>query len=422
MESTSFPQFSLLPSELRCKIWRLALSRRIIPVRLRIDLDTWNSSTEADWWTNYRVFEDATPLPVPPGLLVNHEARHEIAPFYREPLTIDRAVLEAILKWPAFSSLSSAAAVGESGLRGMCDGRRIPRFNRDFDVLEWAGTRRWASPAGRAMQRGQPLFLAACLSVRHVSLEINDSMHYQLETLAFAVLDRDQPLQTLTIRDDSPHQCRMDDRLVGEFRLARRPAAAREIPKVTEGAQVRSALQTYPACSFPWAAVAAPPGGADDDDDDTDDYLFQFPDDMINARVLPLQHQPSLEPMTRLDSRYAIYQVLGPEHLSSNRSSSSRDSSSSSSGSSSGYVESLCEALAAPPEIYALLEHTVYRERDTYYAKLAKYGTFGRYLQADVAVWLLRMKVRARVGRAVDEAESFFIPCHGFCVADYGLP
>ena len=47
---TTFPQFNLLPTELRLKIWMNAIPRRTIAVQFKEDLDAWNWATEPNWW------------------------------------------------------------------------------------------------------------------------------------------------------------------------------------------------------------------------------------------------------------------------------------------------------------------------------------------------------------------------------------
>ncbi|KAF7531744.1 hypothetical protein G7054_g8603 [Neopestalotiopsis clavispora] len=191
----SFPQFSLLPAELRCKVWRYALPQRTVFFRLKMDMDAWNWASESDWWAHYVLTGDhksatattTTTQQLPSLLLVNHEARFESAKAYRQ-LTIDKAVLKRCL---------SNEFVVDSSLERMRNLKKTPRLNVDNDILEWAHVKRWSrnNPA-----RCSALFLAASMSVQHVVVEYDHYLHTSLLSLALSVMDVESPLKSLTLK------------------------------------------------------------------------------------------------------------------------------------------------------------------------------------------------------------------------------
>lgn len=239
---SSFHLFSQLPVELRLKIYHLALTPRTVPVRLRLDLGAWNWSTEKDWWTTYAVVPDKEfpSSPMPLVLDACYEARRELSGLYGG-LEIERNILESLLE-PGSGKLdsssdnddeteadkgdksSSTKKLLESLLSGS-QGRRRPRFNPDRDILAWRDPRRWAC-CGDAQLRTlvHPLFLAASLSVRRVSVEYVPCMADLLEVLAFGVLDGGggARLDALDVRVQNPSDCR-----VLRFRLCRVPETTR---------------------------------------------------------------------------------------------------------------------------------------------------------------------------------------------------
>ncbi|KAK6214009.1 hypothetical protein LQW54_004783 [Pestalotiopsis sp. IQ-011] len=239
---SSFHLFTQLPMELRLKIYHLALTPRTVPVRLRLDLDAWNWSTEKDWWTTYAVVPDKEfpSSPMPSVLGSCYEARRELSGLYG-CLEIERSILESLLG-PGSGKLhpsddddgaeteadqvdksSSTKKLLESLLSGS-QGRRRPRFNPDRDILAWREPRRWAC-CGDAQLRTlvHPLFLAASLSVRRVSVEYVPCMADLLEVLAFGVLDGSGGrLDALDVRVQNPSDCR-----VLRFRLCRVPETTR---------------------------------------------------------------------------------------------------------------------------------------------------------------------------------------------------
>ncbi|KAI1140037.1 hypothetical protein F5Y05DRAFT_376945 [Hypoxylon sp. FL0543] len=200
-----FPQFRHLPAELRCAIWRFAVPRRNVPVKLKMDLDTWNAATEWDsLLIHYRVVHDGQAPPLPSVGLVNHEAHDEIMKHYK-PLQLRRNAVKRALRNHEVDDTAFDTIRGSS---------RISLFHLECDVLEWRAPQHWLTN----YQVLYPLFVAACLSVRHVSIYFQDRLHPQIMTIALAVLDEDQPLQTLTTIMGRPPE------RVFHYRVARRPS------------------------------------------------------------------------------------------------------------------------------------------------------------------------------------------------------
>ncbi|KAI1870544.1 uncharacterized protein JN550_005087 [Neoarthrinium moseri] len=293
---SAFALFPLLPDELKLKIYRMALPGRSVPVRLKLDLEAWNWSSERDWWTCYALVPDtdAPRTPLPALLGVRYEAWQELRNLY-PPLQISRSVLAALLTSSKESgagneamgdygdadevdegiamgpapislpapisslSISQSREIGSQplpSLHTLLDSMLIPRhdgdegkaclrrpsFHPDLDILCWRDTQRWAS-CGDAQLRTfvHPLFLAASLSVRYVSVDYVPSMAGLLEVLALSVLDTRRPLEGLELRVRNPSDCRLL-----RFRLCRVPGSiggrAREIGPVlgedgTEGVE-----------------------------------------------------------------------------------------------------------------------------------------------------------------------------------------
>ncbi|KAI1394435.1 uncharacterized protein F4822DRAFT_388167 [Hypoxylon trugodes] len=273
----SFPQFRDLPAELRCKIWRMAIPRRIVSARLKLDLDAWNAATETDWMqVHYRVVPDDRKSFLNPVALVNHEARHEMTKNYK-PLRISRKAVEKSLGTRIMD------------LDAFCGSSRIPWFNPEYDVLGWTEPKRWSTGCN---EQPCPLFLAACLSVRYVEFKLDVSMNTQLEILAFAVLDRDQPLETLTIivKEDGPR-----------YRLTRRPPNSKFLCGKSRNDMIH-VLSRSPVSLFPWCNIAKDP--------------TQKPHPLVN-RMLVEVSRPKQKPLglkTRLGTRFAIYGVFDPDH------------------------------------------------------------------------------------------------------------
>lgn len=362
MESdSSFPQFSQLPAELRCKIWRFAIPRRTIPARLKLDLDAWNGATETDWMQHYRVVFDGPEPSLPPLPLVNHEARYEITRSYSRPLAISSAALKQSL---------GARSLDDAEFEDMCASSRISRFNAECDVLEWKDPKRWL-PRSMQLQQPHPLFLAACLSVRHVSLEYEASMHRQLEALTAAVLDKDQPLETLTVtlvlpNEDQGHQ----------FRLARRPANLRLLDK--DEKDVRAILSQHSTCFIPWCKELK--DGADIGDD------VQALVDETAVDGIP-HALKAATPETRQNSEFLIYKVSSPGNMECN-----------------DFINWFWYVSLYPEKMGIKI-----RNQD-------KLWDFGNDIQKDTKVWLERLRYCHGC------ASLYPITRHGFCLPDYGLP
>ncbi|KAI1407106.1 hypothetical protein F5Y13DRAFT_175668 [Hypoxylon sp. FL1857] len=345
MES-SFPQFGLLPAEIRCKIWRFAIPRRIVPVRLKLDLDTWNAATEADSiLSHYRVTYDGQAPLLPSVGLVNHEAHYEIINNYK-PLQLDRNSVRQALGLQTTESTAFST---------ICDSSRISSFNPDRDVLEWMAPHRWAIPS---LDKLRPLLLGACLPVRHVSFQfqtLSILLFNNLKILACAVLDQDQPLETLTLTMEYPTE------RVHRYRLARRPSN----PEVLKGdlGDVQRILLRYSACFLPWYKTTR--GDEQTSVRDPHNYVHRtLANDFRSSLMLSAQE-------ARLDAQFSIYEVLYPDDLEDKK-----------------YMEKRWSELR-----WAL----------------------NNDIQMDIQLWLARFSLLHRM-------DSKPVPCHGFCLSDYGLP
>ncbi|KAI8630049.1 hypothetical protein F5Y19DRAFT_484466 [Xylariaceae sp. FL1651] len=348
MEFT-FPQFGLLPTELRCQIWRHSLPCRIIPARLRLNLDTWNSATEDDWWLHYNVVLDGKEPPLPPAALVNREARFEIEKCYKMPLQIDK---ERVTK------AQRTLPLDEIALDRSCERSHIPKFHPQYDVLEWTKIERWGTEPALL-----DLFFWACLSVEHVSIEYTPCLSWQLEELAFAVLDQAQSPRTLTFK------LRQSTGSYRQFRLAKCSSKLRRL-EVDEA--LGNAVMHNSACLLPWCRIGSVDGGGSVDP----------PHPIINE-LLAQQGRPPLPAASRLDSRFAIFEILYPSDLRDEQSCKSR-----------------LQALASPPVI-DWSSRTGFGARSSF---------FNEHNQVDVALWV----------REVKRNESV-VPYHGFCLPLYGL-
>ncbi|KAI1400574.1 hypothetical protein F4819DRAFT_461154 [Hypoxylon fuscum] len=291
----SFPQFGLLPAEIRCKIWRFAIQPRVVLARLKMDMDSWNAATEEDWMQiHLRLTCDGKEPALPLLVLVNHEARHEIMSLYGQPFRISKDAVKR----------SSPVDLDDATVDTMCNSSRMSQFYPESDVLTWVQAIRWS---GNDPMTPCPLFLAACLSVRHVDIHADKSMYTQLDVLALAVLDQDQPLETLTITKPI-----VLGQVPNQYRLARRPAAPRLLEKgllQEESLEERAVKYTdlwdavsrhSSACFLPWYKA-----GPDS---------VQSPHPFVN-KVLTQNiwtGQRPLTPETCLDPRFAIYVVLFP--------------------------------------------------------------------------------------------------------------
>ncbi|KAI0106582.1 hypothetical protein F4776DRAFT_657687 [Hypoxylon sp. NC0597] len=268
MES-SFHQFCLLPAEIRCKIWRFAIPCRIIPARLKLDLDTWNAATETDLlMTHYRVIYDGQRPLLPSAGLVNHEAHHEMIKRYK-PLRLSRDAVKHALGYQK---------VDDTAFNTICDSSRISSFNPECDVLEWMAPQRWIVPD---FEKRCPLFIAACLSVRHVSFHFQEKTPTRLDIIALAVLDPDQPLETLTIT------MRRTAERVFRSRLARRPSK----PEALQGGfeDIHRILLQHAAYFPSW-----------------DEALFKR---LTSAHIDGALYMPRPQ-ASRLGTQFSIYEIL----------------------------------------------------------------------------------------------------------------
>lgn len=292
----SFHLFSQLPIELRLRIYQFALTPRTVPVRLKLDLDAWNWSVGKDWWTCYAVVADAErpSAPLPPVLGARYEAWAELEGLYGG-LEIDQDILKTLLvprrqrnreeetnnDDEIEDEKEEEAEEGGGGggddddddseplterlVENLLSHRgkhRRPRFNADHDILEWREPRRWVCCGDQQLRTlVHPLFLAATLSVRRVSIEYVSCMADLLEVMALAVLDSSSGsrLDTLDISVKNPSDCR-----VLRFRLCRLPQVTRldgkrELPgRVMDPVEDRpqdidELVRRHGLVWFPWA-------------------------------------------------------------------------------------------------------------------------------------------------------------------------
>ncbi|KAI2465400.1 hypothetical protein F4781DRAFT_26826 [Annulohypoxylon bovei var. microspora] len=263
----SFPQFRLLPPEIRCMIWNFAITRRIVPVRPKWDSearDDIDEEEEEDWEQFYmRVVYDG-PVPLLSIALVNHEARHEIG---MKPLLIDRETI----RW-SLGNLKVSDTVFDT----LCESSRIPWFNPQRDVLKWREPHRCVGWWDYLWSR--PVFLAACLSVRHISVGYKKAMRKQLEVLALAVLDPTRSPETLTITYEG---------YTTKHRLARHPSGPKAF-LTDDWENLELLLFDHSVCFLPWYET--------------------FQDD-VPVFIEGPHHK------TRLDTRFSIYEVVSfPDH------------------------------------------------------------------------------------------------------------
>ncbi|KAI0179402.1 hypothetical protein GGR52DRAFT_304791 [Hypoxylon sp. FL1284] len=244
MESEpSFPQFRRLPAELRCKIWRLAVPRRTVSVRAEAETVAVDGAPPGVVHWQYRVVCDGPAPPLPRLGLVSHEAYYETVRCYSKPLAIDRGAAVRALESHPPADNDDESATPEELARARLE---MAPFSASRDVLEWREPpRRQQGPLLR------PVFVAACLSVRHASVAYDSSMHGELLALAAAVLDARQPLETLTVTLALP---RYD--YCHRFRLAKRPASVRMLG---EGdTDVKPILSRHRTCFIPWLGEPMP--------------------------------------------------------------------------------------------------------------------------------------------------------------------
>lgn len=229
----TFPQFALLPAELRCKIWRQALPRRTVAFRLKMDMDAWNWSSEDDWWMHFYVAADYPTSTIPAVCFTNHEAYGELSKLY-QPFKLQ---IES-LRWAFYERFAE-----ESTLIRMCEQARTPRFNADLDIMEWTRIHRWSQTS---VEKYSPLFLATIATVRHASFERDPSTLPPLRILEAMVLNPKCLLETITITLKGEKKLR--------FRLAPVPDSDH---RLREGDNIHQVLKTHGASLLPWFRPAA---------------------------------------------------------------------------------------------------------------------------------------------------------------------
>ncbi|KAJ1326203.1 2EXR family [Microdochium nivale] len=390
----SFPQFALLPAELRLRIWRFAAPRRTVPVRLKQDLDAWNWASNLDWWMHYNVVSDnnnphkqqhdaAAPdyNKIPAVLLVNTEARGELIKQYREPLRINRELVKWLSLRPWEGPLATVGLAANLGLGQpqqpasesfdrMCDAPSVKPFHPEFDVLEWAETWRWHRDA---TTNTTPLFLGACLSVRHVSLEYAVWMSQPLGTLARMITEKrsDISLQTITVTVNQPRKRRQS-----QFRLARKPRAGKLTPSASPAKDsweqqiqnVKSAVEENGAALFQSTLA--------------DEYSYQ-----------------TFDP-----SEFAVFQVIRSAELT--------------------------DDAAAYDRLRQLAWKSASQFAAPYWEEAARSDPMQddampkKQLDSDLAVWCEKLKAHAvdPFSRTLPAAAVLTIPCHGICTPEHGLP
>lgn len=377
---TTFPQFNLLPTELRLKIWRDAIPRRTIAVRFKEDLDAWNWATEPNWWLcDDLKLDRVRPRPrLPSVAYVNREARAEVLKWYDRSPKVDREAA----RW-----LVPEQVDREGGDPTLIRKPEIQRLNLDRDVIEWPDPYQRRRP--RNYDGDYALFLGACLGLRHVSIEYVGRGHFLFEKMAAAVLDTTQSLQTLTVTvvdRKRKHQY--------QVRLARRPR--NPVALVQNVKKVGAALRRHSAAFLPW--FKPPEGG------DIDGQNWQNPHPLLK-RTLKSMRTPGVSNMpddTQLGYEFAFFLVLRQSDLDDTQ-----------------LVKSLSTEMRPPPEqrLGTGAQATSWR--------------FGENIQVDIILWpmmvddipsILGSPSRIWFGRPGAPNEDMLIPFHGFCSSGYGLP
>lgn len=217
-----------------------------------------------------------------------------------------------------------------------------------------------------------PLFLAACLSVRRVVVEYAPAVANQLETLALAVLDDRQPLRSLDILATGPSEGGML-----RFRLAETP---KELPYLKHGEAVSQTVSKHGVAFFPWFRPGRPQG--------------RLPE---NLNPVALQAVESQYPEAKFllegarlrgPASYCIIQVVNYTSPSLG-------------------VAKRRTALSSP-------------EKLSFHYKHAR-GTiqFGENMQTDIMLWLNGLKMYAAGFPANLPFEISGMCCHGFCMGQW---
>ncbi|KAK7957030.1 uncharacterized protein PG986_006252 [Apiospora aurea] len=382
-----FHQFGLLPLEIRYKIWRYTLPCRVVNLRLKPNIDVRNWAPPGDWWLHYVLDHDddadqdsdteqsaasSSSSSLPSVLLTCYEAYQELARHYR-PIPLDQPLLKRSLGGDAVWERDSTPAEDYSAAR-------LTRFCRDNDTLRWAGTSRWGlsvrSPAN-------PLFLAASLAVRRVVVEYAPAVASQLEVLALAVLDVEQPLERLELVATNPSGGR---RL--RFRLRETPS--REVKHLSTAKSVSEIVAGGGTACFPWFS-------REDSQDDRQDNTEE--PNPVAQKVIEWQF-PAASPLflnSRFHARgsYCILQVL--EDINSSSSSSSNGCSL------DNDVAVRVGKLMDPGKLSFQYQHA----RDPV--------RFGEDLQMDVLLWIRGLQMHAAGFPSTLPFEIVGLCCHGFC-------
>ncbi|KAH8193785.1 hypothetical protein TruAng_012051 [Truncatella angustata] len=358
MEAT-FPHFSSLPAELRCKVWKFALPQRTVNFRLKMDMDAWNWASESDWWAHYVLTGDyhSAAATQPALLLVNHEARFESRKAYKQ-LAIDKAVLQRCL---------ADDAVVDGRLERMRNLNKTPRLNLDHDILEWAHVKRWSR--NNPVKCGA-LFLAASMSVQHVVVEYDHYLHTSLVSLAFSVLDVESPLRSLTIK--------VADAVAHKQYTYRVTCVPDQAPMLRRGDDGDTFVKRRQACMLPCYRRPI----------HTTEKLQPT---TLDRSTLSSFAQP-FERDTRLHTNFAIFRVAPGDEASGART-----------------------PVPSPEVMRSWRWVEMVEEHDRV--------PFGASLQGDVALFMHRISLFEQWsyndGR---QPRIDIVPFHGVCVPQYGLP
>lgn len=355
----NFPQFGLLPAELRCKVWQYALPQRTVFFRLKMDMDAWNWASESDWWAHYVLTGDykSASATQPPLLLVNHEARFESRKAYRQ-LAIEKDVLKRCL---------ANETVIDHSFERMRNLKKTPRLNVDNDILEWAHVKRWSR---NNPTRCGALFLAASMSVQHVVVEYDHYLHTSLLSLAFSVMDVESPLKSLTIK--------VVDASVQKQIAYRITAVPDRAPVARNEEQLPNILQRRHAGMLP--SYRWPVDGTE----------ILKPTTLDRSTLMSFAQ--SFEPGTRLDTNFAIFRVASEDDPIN------------------------CEGLLPSPDITRSWRWVdMVDEQDR--------TSFNTSLQGDMALFMHRISLFEQWDHdAARRHRIDIIPFHGICNSQYGLP
>ena len=325
-----------------------------------MDMGGWNGATEHDWWLHYNLVPDGPQQPLPSVMQSCSEAHEELSKLY-QPLHLDPELVCRLLG-PEWERDPSECAT-------RYERPDLPRFNQELDTLRWPGTARWGSSASTPPN---PLFLAACLSVRRVLIEYAPAVANQLEVLALAVLDDRQPLRSLEISARSPSEGGLL-----RFRLAETP---RQLPYLKAGETVSQTVSKHGVAFSPWFRPGGPQG--------------RLPENLHPVALQAVENQyPEAKFLLegarlRGPESYCILQVVNYTSPSLG-------------------VAARRKALSSP-------------EKLSFHYKHARGGIqFGESMQTDVMLWLNGLKMHAAGFPANLPFEISGMCCHGFCTGQW---